>query len=76
MLENYLNKPCKLTIAQANMSNGGAAPMRLNCVITKMDDEYIEIQFDANDKNAPLCFKGTSGTLLVKKHYIVCVTLI
>lgn len=76
MLEQYLNKPCKLTIAHANLSSGGSAPMRLNCVITKMDNEYIEIQFNANDKNAPLCFKGTSGTLLVKKDYIVCITLI
>ncbi len=75
MLQNYLNKPCKITMALANVSSSGSAPMRLNCTVTGFDNEFVEVQFDANDKNAPLCFKGTAGKMLIKKEYIICIAL-
>lgn len=76
MLEQYLNKPCKITIALGQYTTAGSAPLKVNGVITNVDNEYIEFQFDSNDKNNPMVYKGTSGKMLVKKDYIISVVLL
>ena len=75
MIKEYLNKPCKITIALGQYTTSGSAPLRLSGVITGIDNEYVSFEFDAEDKNAPLFYKGTSGKMLIKRDYLVSIVL-
>ena len=76
MIKEYLNKPCKITIALGQYTTAGSAPLKMIGTITNADNEYVEFQFDSNDKNNPMVYKGTSGKMLVKKDYIISVVLL
>ena len=75
MIKEYINKPCKITIALGQYTTSGSAPLRLSGIITGIDNEYVNFEFDANDKNAPLSLKGTSGKMLIKKEYLISIVL-
>ena len=76
MIKEYINKPCKITISLAQYTTSGSAPLRLAGVITDVDNEYVSFEFDANDKNAPLFLKGSSGKMLIKRDYLISIVLI
>ena len=75
MIKEYINKPCKITIALGQYTTSGSAPLRLSGIITGIDNEYVNFEFDANDKNSPLSLKGTSGKMLIKKEYLISIVL-
>lgn len=75
MIKEYLNKKCKLTIALGLYTTSGSAPLKIDGVITNIDAEYVEVQFDPNDKNTTLCYKNTSGKMLIRKDYIISIVL-
>ncbi|MBP3582133.1 MAG: hypothetical protein J6J33_05210 [Clostridia bacterium] len=75
MIKEYINKPCKITIALGQYTTAGSAPLRLSGIITGIDNEYVSFEFDANDKNTPLNLKGTSGKMLIKRDYLISIVL-
>ena len=81
MIEKYLNQECKITISFATISSSGMSspclsPIRLRCKITGIDKEFVEIEFNPKDQKTPLCFKDSKGHMIIKKDYIICITLI
>lgn len=75
MIKEFINKPCKITIALGQYTTSGSAPLRLSGIITNIDNEFVIFEFDANDKNTPLNLKGTSGKMLIKREYLISIVL-
>lgn len=71
MLEQYMNKKCRITIAFALYTSSGSAPIKIVGEMVNADKEFVEIKYDANDKNTPLSFKNAAGSMLVKRDYII-----
>ena len=76
MIENYLNKEAKITIAFASWVSGGAAPYTFVGKITHIDKDFVNIEFDPEHKDNRIRFKNTSGKMLLKREYLLSVVLL
>lgn len=80
MIEDYVGKKCKITILFSQPTCWGPLPMWLVGTISKTDNEFVEIEFDPNEKHCSVTktaayFANLSGKILVKRDYIVSIAL-
>lgn len=73
MIENYLNKEAKISIA-FSYKTGYGIPQKIYGKVVRVNDEYIEIEFDPKKNNGQI--KKTSGKMLVRKQYVISIVLI
>ena len=76
MIENYLNKEARITVAFGSWVSGGAAPYSMVGKITNIDKEFVNIEFDVEHKDNKIKFKNTNGKMLLKREYLLSVVLL
>lgn len=76
MIENYLNKEAEITIAFCSCTPGGSAPYTIVGKITNIDKDFVNIEFDSNNKENKIKLKNASGKMLLKKEYLISVVLL
>lgn len=76
MINNFLNKEALISLAFASWTSGGSCPEKIIGKITDADDEFVCISYDPTLKGNKIYFKNTSGKMLVRKDYLISVTLL
>ena len=76
MIENFLNKDVKITVAFKGYTPGGSAPQELVGKIVACDKDFICVEYDCTRKENKIIYKDTAGKVLINRQYVAAIVLL